>query len=799
MRDLARRVGAALQRHPRRAVAGAVLLGLGLAFAGALPKPLFEQPSSVALYDREGVLLGARIARDGQWRFAAPTQVPEKFEAALLQFEDKRFHQHPGVDPLALARALRDAARAGQIKSGASTLSMQVVRLARGNPPRTVGEKFIEMLLALRLELGYGKDEILRLYAGHAPYGGNVVGIEAAAWRYFGHAPEQLSWAEAATLAVLPNSPALIHPGRGRGLLQAKRDRVLAGLHRSGQLDDLAYALARAEPLPQAPRALPRLAPHLLDTLAAAGDSTDRQHTTLDRSLQARVAQRVDATAERYASQGVHNAAALVIDNRTLEVLAYAGNARAEAAPGSERGYAVDLIRRPRSTGSLLKPFLFAAMLQDGQLQPSALVPDVPMHFAQFKPENFDRGYRGAVRARDALAQSLNIPAVFMLRDYGIARFYDLLRQMDMSSLQRTPDGYGLTLILGGAEGTLWDLAQMYANLARISDSGTRRGASHYARLRVRAGETPEDGARTEIGSGAAWLTLEALQDVSRPELERHWKNFSSTRRLAWKTGTSYGQRDAWAIGVTPRHTVAVWVGNASGEGRAGLTGAAMAAPVLFDLFNELGDQGWFAPPRNNLREVAVCADDGYLPSNGCATETQWVPADAHFQAVSTHHQQVHLDAGGLRRVHSGCEAVERMQHRSWFVLPPAQEHYYRLRNAVYRSLPRYREDCLAQLDAAGARRGFDIVYPEAGTDVYIPEDFGRSRGQVVFEAVHRDSAATLHWHVDEHYLASTRQFHQLTLDLPPGEHTLAVVDDQGQRQLRRFRVLAKERRGGAG
>lgn len=770
-----------------------VLLIAAATFWWSLPPKLFDQPLSAAIYDHSGQLLGARIADDGQWRFDTPARVPEKLATSVMQFEDKRFRWHPGVDPLAMARAVWLNLSSGSIRSGGSTLSMQVIRLARGNPARTFGEKALEAMLAIRLELRYSKDEILSLYTGHAPFGGNVVGMEAAAWRYFGHSPEHLSWAEAATLAVLPNSPALIHPGRGRKLLLAKRNRVLEGLHAAGTLDALEYQLALAEPLPGAPRALPRLAPHLLDTLAARDPNATHLNTTLDRAMQQSVTRIINNRAQAYAAQGVHNAAAIVVDNHSLQVRAYVGNSAADERQfDSERGHAVDVIQSPRSTGSLLKPFLFAAMVQDGALQPSSLVPDVPMHFTGFKPENFDRSYRGAVRARDALAQSLNVPAVYMLREYGLDRFYDLLRQMDMSTLTRAPDNYGLTLILGGAEGRLWDMAQMYANLARISESGRRRGALRYAHLRVQAADDQQLGAATAIGSGAAWLTLEALQEVSRPELDRNWKNFASSRKLAWKTGTSFGQRDGWAVGVTPRYTVGIWVGNASGEGRAGLTGAAMAAPVLFDVLNELDDGGWFAMPQVNLKQVRVCRDDGYLPSDSCETEDQWVPADAHFQTVSRFHRTVHLDAAQLWRVDSRCERVGAMVHKSWFVLPPAQEYFYRMRNAAYRRVPDYRPDCRKLVQAEAAQRPFEIVYPDSSSAIYIPDDFGGQRGRVVFEAVHRVDDATLYWHVDDGYAGVTRTFHKLALDLPAGEHRLTLVDDEGHRQTRRFTVLGK-------
>lgn len=782
---------APMRRRWKAVVAASVIAIMALAFWRALSNPLFSAPVSSTLYDRDGHLLGARIATDGQWRFPALTRVPEKFAVAIEQFEDRRFRRHVGVDPVAIVRAARANWRNGRVVSGGSTLTMQTIRLARGDVPRTLGEKAIEALLAVRLELGASKDEVLALYASNAPFGGNVVGLEAAAWRYFGRRPENLSWAEAATLAVLPNAPALIHPGRGRAQLQAKRDRLLARLHDIHRLDDLAYDLALREPLPDAPQALPRFAPHLLDTLVADDRHppvAGRYASTLDGDLQKRVAGLLEARAVPLAGAGVHNAAAIVIDNASMQVVAYVGNHL--DAEQDDRGLAIDLIRRPRSTGSVLKPFLFAAMLQDGLLQPTTLVPDVPTQFSGFRPENFDRNYRGAVRARDALAQSLNIPAVWMLRQYGLARFYDLLQRLGMHSLVRAPDDYGLTLIIGGAESSLWDLSRMYANLARVALDGDRQGHAQWWELQVLRDAKPAASAAADYGAGAAWLTLDALQEVSRPELDQHWKNFDSARRLAWKTGTSQGQRDGWAIGVTPRHTVAVWVGNATGEGVAGLTGASMAAPLLFDIVNGFADDGWFPMPRRDLKSVQVCRDDGYLPAAGCATEAQWLPAEAHFEKVSRFEQTVHLDPSGSWRVDGRCQPVSTMQHATWFVLPPAQEHWYRLHETGYRSLPPIRPDCRASMDADASQRPFELLYPEPNAAIYIPTDLGAQRGRVVFEAAHRDPDAVLYWHVDETYETRTQHVHKLALDLPPGEHRLTLVDGEGARLVRSFTVL---------
>lgn len=777
-------------RNRRRAGALLMLFAAALAFWWSLPNPLFRAPLASILLTRDGELLGARIASDEQWRFPPLQQVPEKFRAAVINYEDRRFSWHPGVDPLALARAMLLNLKHGQVVSGASTLSMQVIRLARANPARTYFEKFIEMFLAVRLEAGYSKDEILALYANHAPFGGNVVGLEAASWRYFGRAPDKLSWAENATLAVLPNSPALIHPGRNRASLRAKRDGLLRALLLAGHLTELDFDLALREPLPEQPVALPTHAPHLLETLRfAATDNQYRFHTTLDRRTQLAAQEIVAQHMQTLTLQGIHNAAAVVIDNQSFEVLAYVGNA--QWSVDNERGYAVDILRRARSTGSILKPLLFASMLQAGEILPTTLVADVPTQYSGYIPENIDKLYRGAVPAQVALAQSLNVPAVRMLKEHGVNRFYDFLQHLGMSSLRRRPEEYGLTLILGGAEGTLWDVAGMYANLAQLAMQPAE-ATPYYRRLALLRDADTRTTQRSELGAASAWLTLNALLEVTRPGEEGHWRNFASTQKIAWKTGTSFGQRDAWAVGVTPRYTVGVWVGNASGEGRANLSGAASAAPILFQLFNRLDTSEWFGAPREQMREVEVCSDDGYLSNGACATQKQWAPADARFERVSPYHFRVHLDSSGIWRVHARCESVGRMRHADWFVLPPGQEFYYRRQRADYRLLPAYRPDCRAQVNADEGRGPIDFLYPNLGTRLYIPIDLAAQKGRTVFEAVHRESGATLHWHLDDEFLGSTQTFHQQALDISAGAHVITVVDQHGNRLSRRFEVLGK-------
>ncbi|MFO1424598.1 MAG: penicillin-binding protein 1C, partial [Candidatus Competibacteraceae bacterium] len=620
-------------------------------YFSSLPTALFAASHSHLLLDRNGRLLSAHIAADGQWRFPELESVPDKFAAALIQVEDKRFRQHNGVDFLALARAIYDNLREQHVVSGASTVSMQVIRLSRGNPPRTLREKLLELLRAWRLESRYGKDEIIKLYASHAPFGGNVVGLEAAAWRYFARGPDQLSWAESAMLAVLPNNPALIHPGRNRGRLLAKRNRLLQQLYAQNILSKLEYDLAVAEPLPDAPHPLPQLAPHLLDTLAVRQPEGKRFRTTLDAGLQEQLNTLAQRSGERLVLEGIQNLAIVVLNNRTFEVLAYIGN-RPVLNFGADQGHAIDMIQRPRSTGSTLKPLLFADAIEQGIIVPDSLLADVPVNYSGFTPQNYNHHYHGAVRAREALARSLNVPMVNLLSARGVEPFLMQLRQMGFSHMQRSARDYGLSLILGGAEASLWDLSVAYANLAHRAMQDRQHQQTFWRQGRWLQSQPAASSRIATLSTAAAWLTLDALLEVARPGDEGYWEKFSSSRQVAWKTGTSYGQRDAWAIGATPDYTVGVWVGNADGAGRAGLTGTQSAAPILFNTFSLLPpNRGWFQRPDWQMAEVEICRDDGYLSNGACATKTVRIPLGSHFASMTPYHPRIHLDASGQYRV----------------------------------------------------------------------------------------------------------------------------------------------------
>ena len=775
---------------------------LAALFLIAVPGPRFPGGSSLALYARGGELLGASVSSTGQWRLppAGAGLLPERFVRALLAYEDRRFFSHPGVDPAALLRAALLNHRSGRIVSGGSTISMQVARLARPGRERAYGEKAIEALMAVRLELTRGKVGILALYAQNAPFGGNVIGIEAASFRFFGRPPASLSWAEAATLAVLPNAPSVAHPGKNRELLQTKRDRLLRALAAAGELDAEGLALALAEPLPHEAYPLPRLAPQLLDRFAAqARSGAERVRTTIDASLQERAADILDRRIERLAEGGVFNGACLVARVDTGEVLAYVANARPPATGGkgaAGRGYAMDLIRAERSSGSLFKPFLYAAALDAGELAARSLLPDLPTRYGSYEPENNLGTWSGAVRADEALARSLNVPFVRLLRSFGVERFKDFLASTGMSSLHRRAEDYGLTLILGGAETSLWEMCGRFAALARSAASGRGVGEPTAFDLGLTTGELAARPLRPNpFSSGSAALVLEALTRVARPEEESAWEDYASARRISWKTGTSFGCRDAWAVGVDGSFVVGVWAGNASGEGRPSLRGSTAAAPTLFELFGLLGAGGAGSPLTSAsapsapplLKQTLTCAYSGWASGPNCPrVETALVPAGAKSLPLCPYCSSVALSADGRYRVRAEEEVPGSVLVEKRFVLPPAMERYY-ARNLDYKSLPPWRPSSTQ----SGSDRSLAVLAPEEGAALYIPVEITGRAGAAVFAVAHRDPRAVVFWHMDGVYLGSTRGIHAIEARPGAGSHVLTVVDAKGRSASRRFTVLS--------
>jgi penicillin-binding protein 1C len=770
-----------------------VVLILILLYYFSLPKNLFPESTSTILEDRNGLLLGAKITADGQWRFPKTKEIPYKFKRSILNFEDKRFYTHPGFNPLSIGRAILQNIKAGHIVSGGSTITMQVIRLSRKDEKRNIVEKIIEIILSTRLELRLKKEEILNLYCSYAPFGGNVVGLEAASWRYFGRSPSELSWAESATMAVLPNSPSLIRPGKNRELLTAKRNRVLDILFKNKDIDSITWQLSRLESIPDRPYMLPSLCPHLLEKAHKMYRGM-RIRTSIDFKIQNQVNHILLSAHKILKGNQIQNAAALVIDVKSNRVLAYAGNVISEDSTINESD--VDCIQAQRSTGSVIKPFLFASMLDDGEILSTTLIPDVPSQFGGFFPKNFDEGYDGAVPASRALARSLNVPAVRLLQQHGIEKFHFLLQSLGLKGIKYPADHYGLSIILGGGESTLWEITNVYASLSRVLNhfyefNGMyRKDDFNVSEWRLNSTLPPQLSPQPVLLSAASiWLTYEALIEVNRPEIDHSWISFSSKYKIAWKTGTSYGNRDAWAIGTTPEYAVGVWVGNADGEGRPLLYGISCAAPVLFDIYNILSPSDWFRTPYDELVKIPVCSMSGYRAGPNCEkVDSIWIEKSGLNTRPCPYHLIVHLSPDGRFRVNSKCEDPSKMIHKSWFVLTPVMERYYKARNPSYKILPPYKAECISE----GGARSMEMIYPRSGSRIYIPKEITGNKGKLVMEAVHRNLSATIFWHLDDIYLGSTKQFHQMAVDIPAGTHFLNVIDDVGESITVEFEILEK-------
>ncbi len=743
---------------------GLLLAGLFLLFL-CIPVPKFNDPYSTVLMAKDGELLGARIADDGQWRFPASNNYSEKYVACVLEYEDQQFFRHWGFNPVAFFQALMENSKAGKVVRGGSTITMQVVRLARKDKPRTYKEKFLEVILAMRLELRYSKKTILDLYAAHAPFGGNVVGIDAAAWRYFHTTPDRLTWSEAATLAVLPNSPAMIHPGKAREKLLDKRDALMLRMTTSKvhaprrfHVPELCYEdyeLALMERLPDKPYDMPMMAYHYLMDQERIHKG-EQIHSTLDYSLQKTVMEIMERHYQANALNQIENAAVYVLDYLNQEVVAYVGN-NVKARDAAM----VDMVKAQRSTGSIMKPFLFAAMLDEGTLLPTMLLPDIPMSLSGFTPRNYSGQYWGVVPANVALQHSLNAPFVYLLKEYGHQRFHTLLKRLGLSGIVFDADHYGLSLIVGGAEASLFDLVNAYGKMGR------------------KDGSAP-------FSADATAITFDVMKGLTRPTNQIGWSGFASSKQVAWKTGTSFGFRDAWAIGLTDHYVIGVWVGNSDGEGRPGLTGTSVAAPLMFDVAGVLKDSYTAPASTSESIEVEVCAESGYPSTERCRNTKKVMMPDVEVKTgPCPYHKKVFLDSTRQYQVLPDCYPVDQRCYETYFVLPPVMEWFYKRHSVMYRPLPALYPSCAT----AHPDEMMAFVYPKSDARLTIPIGIKGDRQQVIFEIAHRNPSKTIYWTLNDTFLGQTRLNHQMPIDVAKGAYELRCVDEDGVELYRKIVV----------
>ncbi|HEX3045293.1 MAG TPA: penicillin-binding protein 1C [Bacillota bacterium] len=732
-----------------------------------IPKDRLFRASSTLVFDRNQKLMYAFTSKDDMWRIRTSlTDISPLLQKYLLKYEDQWFYWHPGINPAALFRALRANLAAHRVVYGGSTLTMQIARIMEPKQ-RTWSNKLIEIFRAFQLEQRYRKRTLLEIYFNIAPYGGNIEGVAAASWLYFGKEPEALSAAEAALLAGLPNSPTQLRPDLVPQKAKGARDKLLKYLQQRGLLSGREYQEALAEESPVTRLPWPTLAPHLCYELKRRYPEVARIYTTVDLQTQVLAEGMLKAHIKKLHSSGITNGAVVVLNNKTHQLMAAVGSADFSSAvdQGQVNGFLA-----PRSPGSALKPFVYAMGMDRGIITPQHYLEDVPVDFSGYCPENYDRTYNGLVSARDALARSLNIPAINLLASLGDEGLYQLLRKARFSTITAV-DQYGLPIVIGGCEVNLLELTALYSTLACEGNYIYPQWAKEQA-----VGSTIN-----LFSPGAAYLITEILTEVSRPDLPSCWE-FTSLPKVAWKTGTSYGHRDAWSIGYNPYYTIGVWVGNFSGEGRTGLVGAEAAAPLLFNLFNKVKQKNkeneWFVPPV----EVAtreVCSLSGQTPGPYCQNLVrESYLTNASPDQECEFHQAAFVDkATGYRLPPHYASMAGKKEELVYIKWPPRIATWFERNGRFVQQLPQL----LPEYQQLVPGQAPVIHSPLANYQYLIRGGIALEFQKICLDAAAANDVQKLYWFVDGKFFGTVTPGGKLFYLPEVGKHQVVCQDDQGR------------------
>ena len=710
-----------------------------------------EENYSTSILDADGKLMDVFLTSDEQWHLKVEDDVPDNLREAVITYEDKSFNTHHGVNFLAIVRAAKNNLL-GRKRSGASTITMQVAKLAAPKK-RTYLNKFIEMMQAFKIETKLDKESILKLYLNNAPYGGNIVGYGTAARMYFQKEPKNLSWAECALLAVLPNSPGEINVEKNHERLINKRNYLLDKLFKKGKMSEQQLRLARNEPLPAERYPFERVAPHLARRLYNS-ENEKVIKTTIDYDLQKRMQEIVKSYVNYTNSEGITNAALIIVENKTRNVKAYVGS---QDFMDMENAGQVDGIIAKRSAGSILKPFLYALSIDEGMIAPESLVQDVPMFFANFNPQNANKKYTGMVEARQALISSLNIPFVHLLDQYGEYKFYYFLKDM-IGFEENTPEKYGLSLILGTKEFSVEEIATLYTGLANYGN---------LMKLKYLSNDE-DDVARNKMmfSKGASYLTLDTLKELVRPGLNNlyRWKN-----PISWKTGTSYGKKDAWACGMNPDYTVIVWVGNFSGKGNENLSGAISGGRLLFNVFQDLDGSGRnFEEPYYELENIEVDKVTGYrINLDGVEKKTIKYPRKAKPLKMSPYYKKIFVDDNDVE-VDSRSPQFANSHEKVVMNYPLEVVNYFIREN----------RDVSEIYHTTSNEKSLKILYPTPGLKILLPKDIDKEQKLIVKIANLKNQ--DIYWYVDKEFIGVDKTFEK-EIELGVGNHNLIIVAQDGE------------------
>ena len=735
-----------------------ITCGIYVKFDAENTEKIFEDRYSVSVLDNNGNIIGVYLNKDEQWHLKSIDKIPEKLKTAVMVFEDKNFYSHNGVDLSAVIRALKDNIFEKR-RTGASTITMQAVKMAQPKE-RSYFNKYLEIVHAFKLEKYYKKDEILKMYLNNAPYGGNIVGYKTASYMYFRKSPEELTWSEAALLAVLPNSPGLMNVEKNREKLIEKRNFLLKKLYKKNFINERQYEISLKEPVPDKRYSFPVLAPHLVRRLVNENKDKKIIKSTIDSEIQKKTEKAVKDYSEFLKLSGINNTAVLIINNKNYEVTAYAGS---QDFYDFKNNGQVDGITAKRSPGSLLKPFLYAKVIDEGIAAPQSKIPDVPLYFSNFSPQNANKKYYGMIEMRDALIKSLNIPFVELLKDYGEDKFFYFLKDI-LNFEDRNPERYGLSLILGTKEFTMEEIGILYSGLANYGN---------FKNLKYTKESTEEE--RQLLTKGASYLTLTTMRELERPGMEKFYREKNP---VSWKTGTSHGRRDGWAAGIIPEWTVVVWTGNFTGEGNPNLTGVYTGGNLLFNIFKFLPKtEKDFVMP-SDLKKIKVDKETGYRLKYDVSYKEIFYPKDAKPLKVSPYYKKIFVNKNG-EEIDSRDESFNEREEKYILVYPLEVVNYFVRENLDVSNI----------FSEKTAKKTIKFIYPKNNLKIIVPKDFDGEKSLIVKIANIKNQE--LYWYVNKEYAGKSRE-KERSFNFKKGKYEITVVSESGETAKINFQVAEK-------
>ena len=719
---------------------------------------------STIIYAQDSTLLHGFLTPDEKWRmYTTLDEITPELKKAIVFKEDKYFHYHYGVNPIAIARAIFYNIKSRRRTSGASTISMQVARLLDPKP-RTYSNKIKEMFRATQLEWHYTKNEILQLYLNLAPFGGNIEGVKAASVIYFGKLPSHLSIGEIATLSIIPNRPVSLRLGKNNEYIKQQRNKWLNRYKQNNLFPKQNIDDAIDEPINAYRHNVPRMAPHISHRLKNKYPKQNIIYSSIDCEIQRKLESIVKNYSQSLYFQNIKNATCLVIDNKSHKVKAYIGSADFF---NNEDGGQVDGITAIRSPGSTLKPLLYAMAIDKGLITPKYCIADVPFSLSGYEPENYDGKFYGNISIEFALAKSLNVPAVKVLNKLGIKTFIDKLSQINFTQIKSNKNNLGLSIALGGCGSKLEELTTMYSAFA---NEGRYQNISFIQKKKNKP-------AQKMISKASAFMITEILTQLTRPDLPLAWANSKHMPKIAWKTGTSYGRRDAWSIGYNKKYTVGTWVGNFSGEGVPELSGASKASPLLFKIFNTIdhnSESEWFSMP-DEVSFRAVCPETGLLPSKHCSNDMldYYIPGVSSMQTCQ-HIKIVPIAIDSSVSYCTSCKPHSGYIKAEYPNLSPEIIAYYEVNHIDYLKIPPHNQKC----ERIIAGKAPQITSPIHKNKYYVDVN---NEMQIKLSCQVSNDVNKIYWYINKKFFKAVKPSESIFFDPEEGKIQISCSDDKGR------------------